>query len=302
MFRNIKKNNSGFMLLGSLSIVIFLSIVLSAAMFSSEMQLKEDTQRNSIQEAFYAAEAGLDMAIFELRKNSEWRPGEDEQPQVQDVRLNRTLDDDETTVGFYSVVVKDGGVFNGWETVWIQSIGRDALNDLTRVVVARAIIDSHARFLVSTLGNLRIESRASINADILGTDVYFEVNPSLEPPENAIYVTGGVFYIRDIYGEDNPNVFGEDDGAITSYKIPSITFAGVNLNRYREIAVELEASGKGIYHGGDLTVDLNTLGGLNAAPIIIFAEGDITIFGEYNFSPLVVSSGNIFISGNIEPD
>jgi hypothetical protein len=304
--KNNRRNNQGYALLTSLLIVVLLGIILGTAMIKANAQLKVIRQRQALQEAFYAAEAGLERSIFELRIDPLWRPGENGYPPVQKMTLNRIPGDDTSTIGYYSLEISEGEMLSGWNTLWVRSQGQDVQQNVTRVIVARLLIDNPSRFLVSTLGDLRIGSGADVDADILGQDIFFEANESLGSPERDIMVNGDVYFLRSISGEDNPAVHISPDSQVQ--KFPSITFVGVDLNRYREIASGLVGSGEGIVADGNLTVDLSKLDmlaentGQGGVPKIIFAEGDVTIKGQYDTSLLVVAGGNIYINGSVEPD
>jgi type II secretory pathway pseudopilin PulG len=295
------RNNQGFALIGSLMIMLVFTILISVSMIRSDMQLKQANQRRAVHEAFYSAESGIDKAIAELRRNADWDPidaASDSDPNNSFAELK---DDDNKIIGYYRVDVEDGGVLNGWNTRWIKSIGRDSLNDMTRVIVARVFIENPTRFLISTLGELHIGSGASINADVLGWDIYFDVNTSLGSPGMNIIMNGDVFYISSINGETQQGVqFGSSSQI---QQTPSITFAGVDLNRFRSLAQELQMRGEGIYDNGDLRVNLDSVtnpGPGQPVPKIIFAEGNIDISGNYANSLIVVAGENIYINGSIE--
>ena len=294
------RNRKGFVLLSGLMLVVFLTILLGVALMRSNIQFKMTNQRRAIHEAFYTAEASIERAIFELRRNPHWSPGKNGQPPEQNVRLNRVPGDDATTSGFYSLEVADGGIFKGWNTAWIRSVGKDSLQSITKVIVTRVIVESPTRFLISTLGDLRVGSGASVEADVLAQNIFFDVNPSLPSPQKDITVDGDVFYIRSINGQNDPAVHFQSSSQIQ--QSPSITFAGVDLNRYRGLA---QNNNQGYYQNGDLTVDLDNLSNLSPgqafAPQIIFAEGNVHISGEYDHSLLVVAGGDVFIEGDITP-
>lgn len=289
--------------------MIILSAFLGAAMMRSELQQKVVMQRMGVQEAFYAAEAGVERAIFELRRNPNWSPGVDGQPPVNDARLNSVTDDDNTTIGYYSLTVADGDVLGGWNTTWIRSVGRSVdasfpMRDAVRVIFARVIIENPARFLVSTLGRLDIQSGADLESDILAENVNFLVNYSYPEGQRGIMIDGDVFYIDGITDDDDPFVTITGD----VQESDSITFPGVDVDRYREIATNLLESDESIMSDGDLDVDLSNLQDLvadppdNFEPLIIFAEGDIHISGDYGHSLLVVSGGDTYLEGDIRVD
>lgn len=299
------KQDKGYALLAGVLIAAFLGIILAAAMVKANTQLKLIHQRQALQEAFYAAEAGLERSIFELRQDPAWRPGEGGYPSQIDTRLNRIPEDDSTTLGFFSLQIHDAPLFNGWNTLWVRSQGQDAKKEIARVLVARVLIDNPSRFLMSTLGDLRIISGAVIHADILGKDIFFDVNESLDSPEKDIAVNGDVYYLRSVNGIDNPAVHVSAESSVE--KFPSITFAGVDLDRYRNIASGLSESGEGIFSEDSMTIDLSDLSSISEHvdeeiyPKIIFSEGDIFLKGQYPVSMLIVAAGNIYLDGSIEP-
>ena len=302
----MKRNSSGFVLLASLIIVLFLSIVFSATIMRSEIQLKQVNQRRAVQEAFYAAEAGIDRTIFELRRDINWSPGEDGQEPLEDVPLEINDPNGQTaTVGFFSIKVADGGFLENFgQTRWVQALGKDSLGEASRMIVAKVLVDDPSRFMVSTPGTLKIKSGAVIEADILGQNLSFDVNKTLPQGERVITVDGDVFYIDKLNPADpqaDPDI--TITGEVKQY--PSITFPGVDLTRYASIAQSL-APLSGYKTQGNLTVDLSNLSSLNSdpgfQPQIIYADGDITISGEYNQSILVVAGGNIYIEGDVKPD
>ena len=76
----IKKSNSAFVLILSVTLVLFLGILLSAALLRTQMQLQESDQRLDSQRAFYAAETGIERSLFEIRQNPQWRSTAPGQP------------------------------------------------------------------------------------------------------------------------------------------------------------------------------------------------------------------------------
>ncbi len=289
----IAENERGVALLAGVMIVFFLSLMIGAALLRSQMLLKEVDQRIDSHYAFYCAEAGLDRALFELRRNSNWRPG----PGEQGVSITINQGGNPVTLGTYSLSAQDGGVFQNWDTVWVRSIGYEAGGLTPRTLVARIIVANPAKFLVLTLGSLHIVSGASVDFDIFGQDIYFDVNETLPSPQKDINVNGDVYYIRSVNGDRNPAVkFGTGSSTINS---PSITFAGVDLNRYRTLAQNLTSTGEGLYDPDALSVDLDSYSSTSPAPKIIFAEGDISVHGDYPNSLIIVSGGDIILDGDI---
>ena len=301
----MKKNfKQGFVLLSTLFIALFLSILLSAAFISSEMQFKSAIQRISAQTAFYTAESGIQRAIFELRRNPIWgfAEGEAGNPILEDIDLTT---EEGSILGSYTITITDGGELNGWQTRWINAEGQDQEQSIRKILKARVRIENPARFLVSTLGTLRIGSGASIEADSLAKDMFFDVNESLPEEQRGIFVDGDIFYIRSITGDDHVavTITGE------TLKTPSITFPGVDLDYYRDLLNDsLVDANEGFLAEGDLVVDLGNLTALISdppdpyVPQLIMAEGDIYLSGTYDHSLLVVAGGHVYLNGNILPD
>ena len=299
------KNNTGYALLISLIVTLVLTFIMGAASMRSHIQLAQTNQRQAVQEAFYAADSGIERAVYELRNNPLWSPGENSQPPLVDVRLNRVIDDDTTTIGFYSLETADGAILENFgETKWIKSIGRDSFNKMTRVIMARALIDNPARFIITTPETIKLKSGAVVNSDILGNKVQFDINTGLPPEDRGILVDGDVLYISELNPTDpeaNPDI--TINGDIQEY--PSVTLPGVDLPHYQNIAQSHEPL-QGYFTDGNLTIDLSNLNSLNPdanfEPLIIYAEGDVTISGQYPHSILIVAGGNIYIDGDIEAD
>ncbi len=152
---------------------------------------------------------------------------------------------------------------------------------------------------------MKITSGANLKADILAQDINYAINASLQPPENQIHMEGDVFYINSITNNnDSAIIYGSDSETKQS---PSITFAGVDVNRYKALAANLQSQNAGVNSNGNLTVDLSNLASLNNSgkpfsPQLIFATGDIHISGQFDHSLSIVAGGNIYIDGNIVPN
>ncbi len=300
-----RQSESGFILISAVFVALFLTLLLGAAFMRSQMQIREAAMRRYAQEAFYAAESGVDRALFELRQNPNWTPGAGGFAAVVDEPLETIPGDATTTIGFYSINVGNGGFLAPLgDTRWVRSIGRDIDNNLTRVILARVLIDDPSRFIMSTPGVLRFKSGSQLDADVLGNELFFDVNTTLPAAQRAIDVNGDVLYINNVNPSDpmaDPDI--NISGNVTQY--PSITFPGVDLSRYSSLATS-NSPLNGYYSASDLTVDLENLSTLNNDPLfdplIIYADGDIRITGEFSDSVVVVASGNIYIEGDIEPD
>lgn len=290
----------GFLLAASIFLVLFVAVVSSISFLRSDMELRDVDLRTDALSAFYAAETGLENTIFELRKDMNWRVG------FNNEVLQWYQGETSEITGYYTVAVVDGEDVGRWDTVWVRSQGTDSRRNVTRTIFARVAVDSPAGFFTFSLGNLIIGSPADISGDVLARDVIFEVNKGL--PDSAINIrgdsglpalyNGDVLYIRNIAGEKDPAVNVEGDIQL----IPPITFASVDLGRYRDI-LDTDADGKPDapgYHKGDVTysgeINWANLGTNNG---LVFAEGDINISGNVTQSVLIVAAGNINITDNI---
>jgi len=291
-------------------LVLFLSIFLSISLYRSHLQLRSiDLKRASLY-AFYAAEAGIDDAIFELRSNLNWplTPPDEDGNRVG--FTNKPLIWQEGTpqqenIGSYSVTVKPGLLFNNIPTVKLESTGQNTGNPgepiVTRRIQARVAIQNPANFFTSTVGSLVFASGAVVGtpafpANILARDITFNVNTGLPvgDPRRSITVNGDVEYIRNLSGYPDPDVTVSGD--VTQR--PPITFVGVDLNRYRNLA---QASGRYIPSDFVISGDIDW-GSLATGNGLVFVEGNVHIQGTVKQSIHIVAAGNIYIDGNIEYD
>jgi len=278
-------------------IAIFLGIFLSAAFTSGDMQIKASQERSAAQLAFYAAEAGLEEAVFELRRNENWLPPGTETT-VQLISVAPPL-----IAGYYNVQVDNAPLdakYPAFPAVWVRSDGQDSDRQVTRALLAKIILFNPAEFFVSSMADIHVGSGRTYWGDILGRDIYFEINDTIsdDDPAKKIVLFGDVYYFRSIHGDTNPFVgfMGNPPQAFTS-----ITFPGVDADRYRDLA---QSGGK--YVDSDymvpLAINRNTIFDEPAtANGIIFAEGDIYISGQYEDSLLFVAGGDIFINGDLTP-
>lgn len=288
------RNNQGLALVASITLTVFLGLLLGSAMLRTQLQLEEADTRLAAQQAFYAAETGVENAIYEIRRNPQWRPGENA-PAVTDKVLR--VDDSETAtpVGLYSIEVVDADNFKGFESVWVKSTGKDTTGKIARSIRARLIVEDPTAFFVSTAGDLRIGSGSSFDNNILGKDIFFDVDESILAPEKKqITINGDIFFLGQVFGIPHPSV--HINGGIA--KSPTVTFAGVDLERYRGIAQH----GGGRYESGDFIyngdIDLANLATANG---LVFAEGDVHISGVIKDSLLIVAGGNIYVEDDLVP-
>ncbi len=308
MLKNLKQSNSGFVLLMSIVITLFVSLMLAAAFLRTDSQQRFTVQRQGVQEAFYAAEAGVDRSVYELRINPLWDPGSGGIPPVVNESLDVIPGNHTSAIGYYSLDVEDGPYLtNLGPTKWVRSIGRDKLSDVPRVIIAQILVDDPTRFMISTPGDLTIRSGADLDADVLGRKLSFEINTYLPPAARHITVGGDALYVQDMSPaclktdkHCNPDI--TISGAAAQY--PVITFPGVDMTRYRAIASNRTI---GFMKSGDFTVDLDDLGALTGDPtfkpsiIVATGGGNIHVRGTYDHSILIVAEGNLYIDGNIRP-
>ena len=213
VFFNTKK---GFLLIGSIFLSLFLGIILSLSLLRSYMHIRLIENQRASLNAFFCAESGIENALFELRRDQNWRTGFNNQP---------LYDKNGNVIGYYTVQVATGSYYSYWPTVWIQSTGTDLQGKVRRIIRARVAVQSPAAFFTFTLGDLTVGSGANITGEILGRDVKFEVNTNLPEDERWINVNGDVMYLRSIEGEDDPYV--NITGNIS--KTHPITFTSIDL-------------------------------------------------------------------------
>lgn len=285
----------GFVLIASIFLVLFLGIFLSISLLRSNLQLRAiDLRRDSLS-AFYAAEAGIDDAIKQLRQDITWNAGFTDKSLVW-----KEGQPGQEIVGTYSVQVTDGGLLGNLPTLWLDSQGQDTQGRVTRSIQARVAIENPASFFTSTISDLRLGSGATIGGNLLARDVIFEVNKSLPAAQRIITVNGDVEYIRNIAGYPDADGDVIINGSVTQ-RAP-LTFVGVDLEKYRDLADPGRGKGgNGRYETGNLTIsgtiDWVSLGTANG---IVFAEGDIYISGTVAESIHIISAGNIYINGDID--
>lgn len=280
------KNQKGILLISSIFMVFFLGLIVSVSLIRSDIQHKAmDLRRASIC-GFYAAEAGIERAVFELRRDRSWRAGFNDESLFW-----KGEDEEQETIGFYTVYVADGEDVGSLPSVWLLSQGEDLGKGTPRFIMARVAIENPAVFFTSTAGNLTIGSGANIGGSILGRDVIFEVNETLPDDLKKITVDGDVGYIRSIEGEGNPAV---DISGDVQQRRP-VTYVSVDLEKYRALAIE-----NGRYVDGDFTysgeISSETLAANNG---LVFVEGDIHISGEAVESIHFVSARNIYIDDDL---
>jgi len=296
-------------LLGAITVIFFLAIIFGAVSLQAVAGFKRAHQRTDLHQAFYAAETGVDWTIFQLRSLDQWIPNAAEEHAVT---VDGTTDGE--AIGSFSVQLLDltgaaitGRSRIGREVIRIRSQGWDAAKKVYRIIEADVAVENPARYLVSTLGDLYIRSGAHVTADVLCQNFFFEINESLSDGDQAkiIDVDGNIYYTQKIFGQDDPAVLINPANELAQKD--SVSFAGVDLERYRTTAETLveAGTGKALYYSAAMTpvsIDLNNYGqSADNSPQLIFAEGDVSVSGTYSYPITIVANGNITITGDVEP-
>lgn len=289
----------GFILLMSVFLVLFLGIFLSMALLRSQTQLGSIDRTRAGLYAFYAAEAGIDDAIFQLRNVLNWTAGFLNKPLIWQEGTAH-----QETVGTYTVIINAGLPLppNNIPTLWIDSTGQSIgpAPVANRNLRARVTVENPADFFTSTISDLVFGSGATVGAvgqraNVLGRDITFDINSALPAgdPRRKITIYGDVEYIRNLVGYPDAN--GEVVLDAIPTQRPPLTFVGVDLARYRALAQD-----SGRYVNGDLTIagdiDWATMATANG---LVFAEGNVSIQGNVKESLHIVAAGNIYINGDI---
>ncbi|MCA9407974.1 MAG: hypothetical protein H6755_07495 [Candidatus Omnitrophica bacterium] len=301
MSKSNLRNNNGYVLLGAVFLTLFLAILLSSSFLRSSVELDSSDLRTASQKAFYAAEAGIEQALFETRRNPDWLPAAAGPVEVQ------VIDGGTTYSGGYYILEKGALVDIGVneQAVWVKSTGSNAAIDgsgnivderVNKVILARFRVQNPASFLFSTMGDLNVVSGATVEDAILGRDVNFLIDQGLadSDPNKYIEVNDTVNFLRDVTGEESGYV-NPDGTPVSTNLIESMTFAGVDVDKFKN-----QASLTGVIVSAGDTIDL---GALSLAGVdIVFAEGDLTVSGNYDHSMIVVADGDIKIMGDVLPD
>jgi hypothetical protein len=280
-----KNTKKSFMLVGAIFAVFFIGVIVSTSLVRANLHLDAVDLRERALCAFYAAETGIERSMGELRKQVNWDDGFGDISDESSYEVMRGSGENGEIRGYYAVEVVDGDMLNSWPTVWLRSVGKDADKRITRVIVSRIAIKNPTSFFTSTLGNLHIGSSANITGEIFARDVKFNTTHG-SPPVN---VNNNVYYTRNL--TMNPgSVNVASDASIE--QIAPITFTSVDLERYKSIAGQDQ--GQSISGGYSGSIDeLTTENGL------VFVDGDVHISGDSAKSMNIVSSGNIYIDGDV---
>ncbi len=288
----------GFILLAAVLTTLFLGIFMGIAGIRMLSQMRLTTSREISQDALYAAEVGVERAIFELRNNIDWI-GEIEVgnpiPGSENVEVRFTPDDPRTAVGEYTIRLGGEPYPDGtWMIIPLRVEGRSVhpSEEAVRILDVEIRAQSPTAFFVFTLGDIHVGSGANIGSNVLGRDVYFEISEALPDGMREIDVDGDVTYLRNIAGDDHEDV--SISGEVSQGD--PVTFVGVDISRYQNIA-----RGGGAYIDGDFryqgNIDREELDAPNG---VVFVHGDVEIEGDVIEPMLIVASGDIHIIGDVE--
>ncbi len=292
-------NNKGVTLLASVVMTVFLGLMIGVAFRGMNMEMQEGASREVSQESFNNAEAGLEYAIFMLRQDETWSPAAPLSVQVLIDPLAPVVP--ANIQGTYTVSVAPALPFNGWPSVWVTSQGVDRDGKNPRTILAQVIVQSPAKFLVSSLGDITIRSGANYGGDFLARDIDFQVDTSLAlgSSQRNINIIGKVSYMRNLLS--NVNLMNPALGvSITggTQSSPGVTFTGIDKTYYK-----LLAQTQGSYHGASKTIsgslDCTTLGAVNG---VVFVEGDLHISGTFAESLTFIATGDIYIDDDLQRD
>jgi len=301
---SLKKNNSGFVLLLSLILIIFLGLLLEASSLRTNIELTESLNRLATQQAFYAAESGLQQYVSRLGQNSSLRIPASGVGSMgyQPFYINNSIGTTEDNrIGYYKVAITPPGNIlykSYFPSVYVQSWGQDKSQKVTVSILAQVVVENPASYFLSTAGDIHLGSGTTINQSILGNNIYFDVNSALPAPQQSIAVTNNVFYLQSVNGNNNPAV---SIGGATAQS-PTQTFSGVDTSYYSNIA-----QNGGDYVDGDITfngeISRANFGSVSAPNTngVVYATGNIYISGAFKDNMLFVAGGNIYIEDNITP-
>lgn len=304
--KRLKGNNSGFVLVGSIMLVVFLGVMMAASFMRTDIQLKEAHMRLASQQAFFAAESGIERALSELRVDSLWRP--------QGLTSNLKDDNNKEDVGVYTLSVEDGSPSaEGFPTVWVKSIGKVQDKHLIYQAIQRAlrvriVLIDPSKFFISTAGHLTAGSGATIKDEVLTGTMEFAIDTTLpdstdqQKEARTININADIKYLNKLSGDDpktNPYIKLNNGATIDKIHSP-ITFSGLDIDKAKAQAQEATIKTKTnhvLTAGSSGPVTISSLSGYEG---IYFVDGDLEIQGDLtDKSVLFVASGNIKITGDI---
>lgn len=292
----IGKHRQGYALLTSILACLFLGMFIGLSfMRSSSLNIRGTVSRN-VEDALYAAEAGVHHAISALRFSGLGWTGTNG---LENIENNGKV------YGRYQIAVDNANIQQSasWRIVPVTVVGWNADQTASRQINARIRWQSLGEFFISTFSDLDIAKGATLDAGILGRNITFATATQAQP----ITIQGTVNHFGNISGYNADNA--------GSY--PYITITGnpktelisppaapvVDSARYSSLAND-----GGYYQAsGSLTISGNlsrstSLGGATGPSAdngVVFVNGDVYISATVAESMAIVATGNIYITGDV---
>ncbi|MFP4472640.1 MAG: hypothetical protein ACLFPX_02045 [Candidatus Omnitrophota bacterium] len=300
--RRYRNGSKGQALLGALFVIIMVFGYLTAAVIRSNSDMHQAEFRKYSQEAFYAADSGVQWALFNFRRDPSW--GWTTESGVQTFDINVAAENFSYPVEDWDcrVSVDDGGAWRGWtRTRLVTSVGRDPGRNVNRTVVARIVVENPARFLVSTLGDLILENGADIHAPILAQNIIFR-GPDIDFIDHDVLgIEAKAYYFNAVFGADSTGTpyYSVSDVEETD----PIVFSSVDEQYFRTLANDVRLGGMVEYSAlpeKHMTLQNYSEGFSGEGAGLIFSEGDVYVQGRYDHSMMVVAKGDIHIAGSLD--
>ncbi|MDP8265433.1 MAG: hypothetical protein P9M07_00625 [Candidatus Aceula meridiana] len=307
----ICKEKKGFTLVASIMVSLVLGIIMMVSFIRAASHMGFLRSSQDGKDALCAAFVGLENALNQLRTDIDWVGN----PVGTFIPIDETVDENVKNFGDYNVWIDVAGTTYSPNGVWrlIPAIitGRNSIQNSTHTAIRQLSVlikaQSPAAFFISSLSPLTIQAGADIGSNVLGLDIAFGAATE-EHPIN-INNGGNAIYLRNLSGEDNPNIHFNGDPAGEIRQSEPITFVGIDKDRY----IDNAQNGGGYYHqgGGTLVIDNAVLdrnnylfsGIDNAENGFVYADGDVEISVQEVLDPMViVAGGNIYITGDIKYD
>ncbi|HQL41304.1 MAG TPA: hypothetical protein PLO93_03310, partial [Candidatus Omnitrophota bacterium] len=188
------KKRHGYALLASIVLCLFFGIFIGLAfMRSSSVNIRGTVSRN-VEDALYAAEAGVHHALSALRFSGLTWTGTNG---LEDI------DEGGKVYGRYQVAVDSANIQqdSSWKIVPITVVGWNADQTASRQINARIRWQSLGEFFISTFSDLEIAKGATLDSGILGRNITFANATQAQP----ITIQGTVNHFGTLTGYDPNN-------------------------------------------------------------------------------------------------
>jgi hypothetical protein len=307
-----RKREEGFLLISSIVIALFLAILLAGALMRMNWESRLSIAQEGNQAAFYAAEAGLERTIAQLRADPDSAPAPGSPPDV--FFTNEPLTDGAlapTTVGFYTVTVYPFYLQDNWPVVPVSVVGFDETTDYQRRFDVEIRVVNPGAFFIFSPYDIHVASGSLINGDIFGRDIHFHYDADLgDITIDDDDSFADVFYMRSYHGYSTAQQMQHihlNDGPPEQKQ--ALTFADIDFERYEELA-----DNGGVHLVGDTNISGTlstsgggtTFGGQTPTNGVIYVEGDVIVNGDITvddprYNPIIiVATGTIRIEGNVQ--